>query len=182
MIDTFGVIFASAENNIGCTGVTVVIVQENLLGFALKECPAVLDYTLQVGNYSVYNIPPFFSIYIMDLVLQWVKNSGGVEAMKKLNVAKSKVIYDAIEESNGFYVCQVEVKCRSKMNILFRITKGDNGTLEKTFLQEASDLGMMSLKDLGSAGGIMVSLSNSVTKEEVQTLVELMKKFMESNE
>ncbi|XP_006009879.1 phosphoserine aminotransferase isoform X2 [Latimeria chalumnae] len=146
-VSKFGVIFAGAQKNVGCAGVTVVIVREDLLGFALKECPTVLDYKIQAGNNSLYHTPPCFSIYIMRLVLEWIKNSGGAEAMEQRSVTKSKIIYDVIDESSGFYVCPVEVKNRSRMNIPFRIgnLNGDD-CLEKKFLDEASALGMMSLK------------------------------------
>ncbi|POI25527.1 hypothetical protein CIB84_010724, partial [Bambusicola thoracicus] len=100
----FGVIFAGAQKNVGCAGVTVVIVREDLLGFALKECPVVMDYKTQAANGSLYNTPPCYSIYIMGLVLEWIKNNGGAAAMDKLSLIKSRMIYDIIDKSNGFYV------------------------------------------------------------------------------
>uniref|UniRef100_A0A8C8VMU0 Phosphoserine aminotransferase n=1 Tax=Pelusios castaneus TaxID=367368 RepID=A0A8C8VMU0_9SAUR len=146
-VSKFGVIFAGAQKNIGCAGVTVVIVREDLLGFALKECPIILDYKVQAVNGSLYNTPPCYSIYIMSLVLEWIKNSGGVAAMDKLSFIKSQMIYDIIDKSNGFYVCPVEKENRSRMNIPFRIgnTKGDE-MLEKKFLDKAVELNMISLK------------------------------------
>uniref|UniRef100_H2ZXC7 phosphoserine transaminase n=1 Tax=Latimeria chalumnae TaxID=7897 RepID=H2ZXC7_LATCH len=181
-VSKFGVIFASTQSNIGCTGVTVVIVREDLLGFTLEECPAIFNYKIQVENNSVYNTPPCFSIYIMGLVLEWIKNSGGAEAMEELTVAKSKMIYDAIDESNGFYVCPVEVKCRSKTNILFQINKDKKDILEKKLFDKATNHKMILLKGHGSVGGIRVSLCNAVSVEDVQTLVALMKNFMELHE
>uniref|UniRef100_A0A8B9XU79 Phosphoserine aminotransferase n=1 Tax=Bos mutus grunniens TaxID=30521 RepID=A0A8B9XU79_BOSMU len=166
-VSKFGVIFAGAQKNVGSAGVTVVIVRDDLLGFALKECPSVLDYKVQAGNNSLYNTPPCFSIYVMGLVLEWIKNNGGAAAMEKLSSIKSQMIYDIIDNSQGFYVCPVEPQNRSKMNIPFRIgnTKGDDA-LEKRFLDKALELNMISLKGHRSVGGIrslctMLSLSKT---------------------
>uniref|UniRef100_A0A8B9JU91 Phosphoserine aminotransferase n=1 Tax=Astyanax mexicanus TaxID=7994 RepID=A0A8B9JU91_ASTMX len=146
-VSKFGLIFAGAQKNIGCAGVTVVIVREDLLGKACKECPVVLDYQVQAGNNSLYNTPPCFSIYVMNLVLEWIKNNGGTEAMEKLSKQKSSLIYDVINNSGGFYSCPVNEDCRSRMNIPFRIgRKEGDEALEKLFLDGASKLGMISLK------------------------------------
>ncbi|XP_060618147.2 phosphoserine aminotransferase [Anolis sagrei] len=180
-VSKFGVIFAGAQKNIGCAGVTVVIVREDLIGHALKECPIVLDYKVQVENASLYNTPPCFSIYIMGLVLEWIKNNGGTAAMDKRSQTKSQMIYDIIDKSNGFYVCPVERKNRSRMNVPFRIgsIKGDEA-LEKKFLDKAVENNMISLKGHRSVGGIRASLYNAVTEEDVGTLATFMKNFMET--
>ncbi|KAM7241069.1 hypothetical protein CapIbe_007641 [Capra ibex] len=182
-VSKFGVIFAGAQKNVGSAGVTVVIVRDDLLGFALKECPSVLDYKVQAGNNSLYNTPPCFSIYVMGLVLEWIKNNGGAAAMEKLSSIKSQMIYDIIDNSQGFYVCPVEPQNRSKMNIPFRIgnTKGDDA-LEKRFLDKALELNMISLKGHRSVGGIRVSLYNAVTVEDVQKLAAFMKNFLEMHQ
>ncbi|XP_039217036.1 phosphoserine aminotransferase [Crotalus tigris] len=178
-VSKFGVIFAGAQKNIGCAGVTVVILREDLLGYALKECPIVLDYKVQVENSSLYNTPPCYSIYITGLVLEWIKNNGGVTAMDKLSQIKSQMVYDIIEKSNGFYACPVEKKSRSRMNVPFRIgsIKGDEA-LEKEFLEKAVENNMISLKGHRSVGGIRASLYNAVTIEDVEKLATLMKSFM----
>ncbi|KAH0628244.1 hypothetical protein JD844_009136 [Phrynosoma platyrhinos] len=180
-VTKFGVIFAGAQKNAGCAGVTVVIVREDLIGFALKECPIVLDYKVQVENSSLYNTPPCFSIYIMGLVLEWIKNNGGTAAMDKLSQKKSQMIYDIIDRSNEFYVCPVERKNRSRMNVPFRIgsIKGDEA-LEKKFLDKAVENNMISLKGHRSVGGIRASLYNAVTVEDVEKLASFMKSFMET--
>ncbi|XP_023658813.1 phosphoserine aminotransferase [Paramormyrops kingsleyae] len=182
-VSKFGLIFAGAQKNVGCAGVTVVIVREDLLGKALKECPAVLDYGVQAANASLYNTPPCFSIYIMGLVLEWIKNNGGTAAMERLNKEKSGTIYDIINGSNGFYVCPVDESCRSCMNIPFRIGKkeGDEA-LEKKFLDGASKLGMISLKGHRSVGGIRASLYNAVTLEDVSALAAYMKQFLKEHQ
>ncbi|XP_077105124.1 phosphoserine aminotransferase [Ranitomeya variabilis] len=182
-ISKFGLVFAGAQKNVGCAGVTVVIVREDLLGSALKECPTILDYKIQAGNASLYNTPPCFSIYIMGLVLEWIKNNGGAACMEKLSIIKSEMIYNIIDESNGLFVCPVEKKSRSRMNIPFRIgsIKGDS-VLEKEFLEKAVALGMMSLKGHRSVGGIRASLYNAVTVDDVEKLADFMRHFKETHQ
>ncbi|XP_029019730.1 phosphoserine aminotransferase [Betta splendens] len=177
-VSKFGLIFAGAQKNVGCAGVTVVIVREDLIGHALKECPIVLDYKMQAEMNSLYNTPPCFSIYIMGLVLDWIKNNGGSTAMEKLNKQKSSLIYDIIDASNGFYVCPVDRICRSRMNVPFRIGKkeGDDA-LEKEFLDGASKRGMISLKGHRSVGGIRASLYNAVTLDDAGALAAYMEEF-----
>lgn len=181
-VSKFGLIFAGAQKNIGCAGVTVVIVREDLLGFAVKECPTILDYKIQAGNGSLYNTPPCFSIYIMELVLEWIRNNGGAACMEKMSILKSEMIYNIIDESNGLFVCPVEKKSRSRMNIPFRIgdIKGD-GKLEREFLDKAAALGMLSLKGHRSVGGIRASLYNAVTVDDVEKLAEFMRHFKETH-
>ncbi|XP_067886104.1 phosphoserine aminotransferase-like isoform X5 [Heterodontus francisci] len=181
-VSKFGMIFAGAQKNIGCAGVTVVIIREDLLGFALKECPIVFDYKVQGSSNSLYNTPPTYSIYIMGLVLQWIKNCGGAQAMEQNSTAKSKLIYDVIDGSNGFYVCPLASTCRSRMNIPFHIgnANGDSA-LETEFLDKAAKYNMMSLKGHRSVGGIRVSLYNAVTVEEAQKLAVFMIGFMKEH-
>ncbi|KAF5904781.1 phosphoserine aminotransferase, partial [Clarias magur] len=146
-VSKFGLIFAGTHKNSGCAGTTIVVVREDLLGKALKETPAVLNYQVQAEHNSLYNTPPTFSIYITKLVLEWMINNGGIDAMDKLSKQKSALIYDIINSSNGFYISSIDVECRSRMNIPFRIgnTDGDDA-LEKQFLEGASKLGLMSLE------------------------------------
>ncbi|XP_051951030.1 phosphoserine aminotransferase-like [Xyrauchen texanus] len=182
-VSKFGLIFAGAQKNVGCAGVTVVIVREDLLGKALKECPITLDYQVQASNDSLYNTPPCFSIYIMGLVLEWIRNNGGANAMELLSKQKSAMIYDIINSSNGFYTCPVDEACRSRMNIPFRIRKkeGDE-SLEKLFLDGASKLGMISLKGHRSVGGIRASLYNAVTVADVKALATYMEEFLRDHQ
>ncbi|XP_010784552.1 phosphoserine aminotransferase, partial [Notothenia coriiceps] len=181
-VSKFGLIFAGAQKNVGCAGVTVVIVREDLLGHALNDCPIVLNYKVQADMNSLYNTPPCFSIYIMGLVLEWIKNNGGSAAMEALNKQKSSMIYDIINASNGFYECPVDETCRSRMNVPFHIgsKEGDEG-LEKEFLAGASKRGMISLKGHRSVGGIRASLYNAVTLEDAEALGTYMKVFMKEH-
>lgn len=182
-VSKFGLIFAGAQKNVGAAGVTVVIVREDLLGKAFKECPTILDYTVHAENNSLYNTPPTYSIYIVKLILEWLKNNGGIDTMKQVNKQKSSMIYDIINSSNGFYSCQIDEACRSCMNIPFRIgnIEGD-AALEQQFLEGASKLRMLSLKGHRSVGGIRVSLYNAVTVEETQALAAYMKEFLHKHQ
>ncbi|XP_027001514.1 phosphoserine aminotransferase isoform X2 [Tachysurus fulvidraco] len=182
-VSKFGLIFAGAQKNVGCAGVTIVIVREDLLGKALKECPTILDYNVQAKNNSLYNTPPTYSIYIGKLVLEWLKDNGGTDVMYQLNKQKSSMIYDIINNSNGFYSCPVDVSCRSHINIPFRIgnLEGDED-LERQFLEGASKLGMISLKGHRTVGGIRASLYNAVTVEETQALAAYMKEFLNKHQ
>nr|AAH05657.1 Psat1 protein [Mus musculus] len=126
---------------------------------------------------------PCFSIYVMGMVLEWIKNNGGAAAMEKLSSIKSQMIYEIIDNSQGFYVCPVERQNRSRMNIPFRIgnAKGDEA-LEKRFLDKAVELNMISLKGHRSVGGIRASLYNAVTTEDVEKLAAFMKNFLEMHQ
>jgi len=122
------------------------------------------------------------SIYVMGLVFKWIKRNGGVAGMAKLAAAKSKLIYDTINQSNGFYYCPVDVNVRSRMNVPFRIgsASGDDA-LEKEFLSKAEAEGMIQLKGHRSVGGIRASLYNAVTLAETQQLANLMLAFYKNN-
>nr|XP_039261699.1 phosphoserine aminotransferase-like [Styela clava] len=177
-ISKFGVIFAGAQKNIGCAGVTVVIIREDLLSFAIPECPSILNYKSQADTNSLYNTPSCFSIYIMSLVLKWATSVGGVSVLFKENCIKSNLLYSTIDNSEGFYSCPVEKNCRSSMNVPFR-AGGENGDpeIEKKFLVEAESLDMIGLKGHRTVGGIRASLYNSVSQEETEKLVEFMRDF-----
>ncbi|XP_008555170.1 probable phosphoserine aminotransferase [Microplitis demolitor] len=175
-VSKFGVIYAGAQKNFGPSGVTVVIVREDLLGNPMTVCPSVLDFTVAAQNNSIYNTPPTFQVYFIGRVFEWIKRNGGVEEMEKRAIKKSKLIYDIIEKSNGFYSCPIEPKARSRMNLPFRIGN-DNEELEKEFLAGASKLGMLQLKGHRSVGGIRASLYNAVTFEEAKALADYMEKF-----
>ncbi|EDO41466.1 predicted protein [Nematostella vectensis] len=109
-VDKFGIIYAGAQKNIGCAGVTIVIVREDLIGHASSLCPAVFDYKIQAGQNSLYNTPPTYGIYIMGLVFKWLKSLGGVEEMERRSIIKSTMIYDVMDNSNGFYCNMIQLK------------------------------------------------------------------------
>lgn len=176
----FGIIFAGAQKNIGCAGVTLVIIREDLVGHALPVTPVIFDYKIQVGNNSLYNTAPTYNIYILGLVLQWLKNNGGAEKMEELSAIKSGAVYDVIDNSKGFYCSPLDKACRSRMNITFRIgcPEGDE-TVEKLFLSEAEKRGMTSLKGHRAVGGIRASLYNALSVEECMVLVTFLQEFSE---
>ncbi|ALC47148.1 CG11899 [Drosophila busckii] len=181
-VNKFGVIFAGAQKNIGPSGVTVVIVREDLIGKHLKITPSVLNFELMDKNDSLYNTPPTFGIYVMGQVFQWIKRNGGVAGMCERAKAKSKLIYDIIDKSNGFYICPVASRARSHMNLPFRIGSATgNEALEKEFLTKAESQGMIQLKGHRSVGGIRASLYNAITLAETQQLAKLMQAFYENN-
>ncbi|CAK8678294.1 unnamed protein product [Clavelina lepadiformis] len=177
-VSKFGIILAGAQKNIGCAGVTLAIIREDLVGYCMKQCPTILDYKIQIGMDSLYNTPPSYSIYLMGLVLEWIQNTGGLLSMAKKCVLKSQLVYSAINESNGFYSCAIEDGSRSRMNVTFRIDgpAGDS-ELENAFIEESKAANMIGLKGHRSVGGIRASLYNAVTLEETQFLVNLMMDF-----
>ncbi|XP_075154404.1 phosphoserine aminotransferase [Haematobia irritans] len=181
-VKRFGIIFAGAQKNIGPSGTTVIIIREDLMGNQLKETPSILNYALMHKNDSLMNTPNTFGIYVTGLVFQWIQRNGGVDGMGKRSQVKSKMIYDVINKSNGFYYCPVDENVRSRMNVPFRIggPQGDDN-LEKAFLSTAESEGMIQLKGHRSVGGIRASLYNAITVEETQKLAELMWKFYENN-
>ncbi|XP_068225415.1 probable phosphoserine aminotransferase [Palaemon carinicauda] len=181
-ITKFGLVYGGAQKNIGSSGVTLVIVREDLLGSPLPVCPTVLDYSIMAKNNSLLNTPPTFAIHVMAEVLKWAKKEGGLEEMQRRAIEKSSLIYSVIDGSNGFYSNPVESKSRSRMNVVFRVggAKG-NENLEKKFIDNAAAEGLLSLKGHRSVGGIRASLYNAITIEDVKRLADFMKKFCEEN-
>lgn len=178
-VSKYGVIFASAQKNIGCAGITVVIIRHDLMGYAMPVCPSILNYQIQSDNRSVYNTPPCYSLYIMGLVYEWLEERGGVSAFAEKNRLKSQMLYSTIENSNGFYHSVVDRDYRSRVNVPFRVgsINGDL-ELEAAFLKEAyEEARMKELKGHRSVGGIRASLYNAISIDEVRTLCDFMVKF-----
>lgn len=172
-VTKFGLIYAGAQKNIGPAGLTVVIVREDLLGYYQKENPTMLNYETYSNSNSLYNTPPTFPIYVTKLVLEWVKELGGVEKMEEINREKASLLYNFIDESSLFE-SRVERNSRSLMNIPFT-TPSDE--LNKKFLQVAATQGLVTLEGHRSTGGMRVSIYNAMPLEGVQKLVEYMKEF-----
>jgi phosphoserine aminotransferase len=177
-VSKFGLIYAGAQKNIGPAGLTVVIVREDLVGHADARLPTMLDYKIHADNDSMYNTPPTYAIYMAGLVFQWLKKNGGVAAMEKTNIAKAKLLYDAIDASNGFYKCPVNKADRSRMNVPF--TLKDAG-LDNDFLKQADARGLLQLKGHRSVGGMRASIYNAMPPEGVQALVNFMNEFAKSH-
>ncbi|XP_052740825.1 probable phosphoserine aminotransferase isoform X2 [Bicyclus anynana] len=146
-ITKFGAVYGCAQKNIGTAGVTMVIVREDLLNQAMPACPSVFDWTLTAKNNSILNTPPMQAIEVMGRVLKWIERNGKLEKMEELAVKKSSMIYDYIDQSNGFYYAPVEKRFRSKMNIPFRVgpPKGDVD-LENQFIEDAEKQGLIQLR------------------------------------
>ena len=175
-VSKFSLIYAGAQKNLGCAGVTLVIVREDLLGLTSSQCPSVLDYSVQYKAESCFNTPPTYSIYVMMLFLQWISAQGGLAAMDQLSSTKSQLIYNVVDSSRHFYVSPVSTACRSRMNIPFRLQSGDSA-LEADFLREAEQRGMLQLKGHRSVGGIRASLYNAITVDETRELADFMVDF-----
>mmetsp|Transcript_23807 Transcript_23807/g.62307 ORF Transcript_23807/g.62307 Transcript_23807/m.62307 type:complete len:370 (-) Transcript_23807:114-1223(-) len=179
-VSKFGVILAGAQKNIGCAGLTIVIVRDDLLDCAMPICPTMLSYaTLDKGG-SMHNTPPTFPIFVSYLMFGWLEENGGVAAFEALADKKSGMVYDEIASSGGYYAVPVAETARSRMNAPFRIKGGDEG-LEKAFVEQAAAKRMLQLKGHRTVGGIRASLYNSVTVDEVAQLVAFMRQFRAAN-
>ncbi|MBR6650604.1 MAG: 3-phosphoserine/phosphohydroxythreonine transaminase [Clostridia bacterium] len=176
-VSKFGVIYAGAQKNMAPAGVTVVIIREDLLGNARPETPSMLDWKLMADNDSMYNTPPCYSIYMLKLVCEWVRDLGGLEAMKAHNEKKCAILYDYLD-SQDYYIAPVKPECRSMMNVTFVTGDAD---LDKKFASEAGKAGFSNLKGHRSVGGMRASIYNAMPIEGVEALVEFMKKFAAEN-
>jgi phosphoserine aminotransferase len=177
-VEKYALIYAGAQKNIGPSGVTVVIIRDDLLERAATDLPPLLDYRKIAENRSMLNTPNTWGIYLIGLVCEWLKSQGGLEVMAEKNETKAKLLYDAIDTSDGFYTGHAEREARSLMNVTFRLPTEE---LEKEFCLEATSLGMDGLKGHRSVGGIRASIYNAFPKEGVERLIEFMKDFAERN-
>jgi len=176
-VSRYGVIYASAQKNIGPAGLAIVIVRRDLLGKASEQTPALLNYQIAAENDSMYNTPPTFALYLSGLSFQWLKQQGGLTAIEVINQRKAEKLYAAIDNSD-FYGNPVEVCSRSKMNVPFKLINAD---LDKRFLQEAEVAGLLNLKGHRSVGGVRASIYNAVTEQAVDALIEFMQSFERRN-
>ena len=170
----FALIYAGAQKNLGPAGVTVVIVRQSWLESAGKTAPTMLRYTTHAKNNSLYNTPPVFAVYMLNLVLEWIEETGGLEQIARRNDFKAKTLYNAIDGSGGFYRGHAAPASRSQMNVTFRLPSEE---LEKRFVSEATAAGMVGLAGHRSVGGIRASIYNAFPKEGVEALVEFMRDF-----
>lgn len=176
-LEKFGVIYAGAQKNMGPAGLTVVIIREDLIHPPIAGTPSMFSYETHAKNDSMYNTPPTYSWYIAGLVFQWLKQQGGLAAMAKVNRRKARTLYEAIDGSD-FYSSPVPDACRSWMNIPF--TLADPG-LDASFLTQASERGLLSLKGHRSVGGMRASIYNAMPQDGVDALVEFMQDFEASS-
>jgi phosphoserine aminotransferase len=174
----FSVIYAGAQKNIGPAGVTVVVMREEMLAKCKDGNPTMFDYRTHAKENSLYNTPPAFGIYVVRLVLEWVKKQGGLVAVEKTNCAKKDRIYGVMDANPDYYKGTVEKESRSWMNITMRLPSED---LETKFIAEAKGKGFIGLKGHRSVGGIRVSLYNAMTLDGANQLADFMEAFKKAN-
>lgn len=173
-VEKFGLIYAGAQKNLGPSGVTVVILREAWLEHARRDIPTMLRYDIHAKNRSLYNTPPTFAIYLLGLVLEWAREQGGVAALADRNERKARIVYEAIDQSEGFYTGHAEPPSRSRMNITFRCPTPD---LDQRFAAEAKEAGLVGLAGHRSVGGLSASLYNAVSEASCTRLAEFMQDF-----
>ena len=176
-VSKFGVIYAGAQKNMAPAGMTLVIVREDLLGYADEKIPTMLDWKVMAENDSMYNTPPTYTIYMAKLVYEWLLELGGLDVMKEMNVKKANLLYDYLD-SQDYYKAPVQKESRSMMNVTFVTGDAD---LDKKFASEAAKRGMKNLKGHRSVGGMRASIYNAMPYEGVEALVAFMKEFAANN-
>ncbi|MBS4220681.1 3-phosphoserine/phosphohydroxythreonine transaminase [Bacillus sp. FJAT-49711] len=177
-VSKFAMIYAGAQKNLGPSGVTVVIIRKDMIEKANQNVPTILKYSTHSKSNSLFNTPPTFGIYMLGEVLGWIEEKGGLEILAKQNEEKAKLIYDAIDESNGFYVGHAESESRSLMNITFKLA---DEHLEKKFLTEAKQAGFVGVNGYRTVGGCRASAYNAVPVEACMALREFMIEFHKNN-
>lgn len=175
-VSKFGLIFAGAQKNLGPSGATIVIVRKDLAERADKNLPTLLQYRTHIKEKSLYHTPPTFAVYILGLVTEWITSEGGLAGIQKRNDAKAKLLYDALDNSGGYYHCPVEKSSRSLMNVVFRVAGGDEG-VEKEFGKQATAAGLIGTPGHRSVGGMRISLYNAVGIDAVEALTSFMREF-----
>ena len=176
-VGRFGLIYAGAQKNIGPAGLTLVIVREDLVGQALPGTPRVFDYKVQAEADSMHNTPATYAIYLAGLVFQWLKKLGGLKKMEEINIAKAKLLYDYLDQTE-FYHSPVVREDRSRMNVQFRLR---NEKLDAEFLKQAESRGLTQLKGHRAIGGMRASIYNAMPLEGVAALVDFMRAFEKSH-
>lgn len=176
-VERYALIYAGAQKNMGPSGVTLVILRDDLLQRVPENLPTMLDFRTHVENKSLYNTPNTWGIYILSLVCKWLQEKGGLAVMERENEEKAKLVYDAIDATD-FYRGHADIDCRSTMNVTFRLPAED---LEKKFVSEATAQGLDGLKGHRSVGGIRASIYNAFPRAGVEALVSFMKDFERRN-
>ncbi len=176
----FALIYAGAQKNLGPAGTTLVVIREDMVKRCeSKTLPTLLNYKTHVDKESLFNTPSVFAVYVVQLVLRWIKDEmGGLENVEKYNKKKADLLYSAIDEMGDFYRGTADKDSRSLMNVTFRLP---NEELEKKFVSEAADNDLIGLKGHRSVGGIRASIYNAFPYEGVEKLVDFMKKFRKNN-
>lgn len=177
-VSKYGIIYAGAQKNVGPSGFCIVIIREDLIGHALPFTPAISDFKVTYEHDSMFNTPNTFAWYLSGLVFKWLKDEiGGLSAMEEINKAKASMLYDFIDSSD-FYSNNVDVSCRSRMNVPFFLKNSD---LDAEFIAKAKENNLVGLKGHRVLGGMRASLYNAMTIEGVKALVEFMDKFAQEH-
>ncbi len=171
----YSLIYAGAQKNLAPSGVTIVIVKEDILGKVNREIPTMLDYRTHIKKGSMFNTPPVLPIYSALMTLRYYKEMGGVKAMEKLDMEKATLLYDEIDR-NKLFTGTVAEEDRSIMNVCF-VMKPDYAELEKDFMEFATSKGIVGIKGHRSVGGFRASLYNALPLDSVKVLVDAMKEF-----
>ena len=177
-VNKYGIIYAGAQKNMGPSGVTMVILRKDLLERSSDDLPTMLNYKTHVENDSMFNTPNTFGIYIIGLVAKWLLKNGGLDKMHEANKKKAGLLYNCIDESNGYYKGHAEKDSRSLMNITFNLATEE---LEKKLITEALSAGFSGLKGHRSVGGLRASIYNAFPAKGVEDLVAFMKDFQKKN-
>jgi len=176
-VSKFGIIYAGAQKNMAPAGLAVVIIDKSLAGNEPSDTPTMLSYQTMIDKDSMHNTPPTYNIYILGLVLKWIKSLGGLQEMEKLNVEKANILYDYLDES-AFYKACAKPEARSIMNVTFAT---GNEELDAAFAKEAAAKGLINLKGHRSVGGMRASIYNAMPKAGLEALVAFMKEFEAKN-
>ena len=171
--DRFGLVYAGAQKNLGPSGVTLVLIRQDLLERSPANLPTMMNYKVQAENNSLYNTPPTFGIYLLGLTMKWLKSLGGLAGIAAINQRKAAKLYTEVDRS-GFYRGTAQKESRSLMNVTFRLPSEE---LEKLFNKEATANGLDGLKGHRSVGGMRASIYNAFPEEGVDALVEFMREF-----
>jgi phosphoserine aminotransferase len=176
-VSKYGLIYAGAQKNLGPSGLTVVIIRDDLVARTPASLATTLQYSVQVENKSMYNTPPVFSVYIMGLVLKWLLAQGGLEAIERMNIGKAEKLYAEIDRT-GFYRGHAQKDSRSRMNVTFQLPSEE---LEKKFVKESTAAGLDGLKGHRSVGGLRASIYNAFPEAGIDALVAFMRDFEAKN-
>ena len=172
--ERFDLIYGGAQKNLGPAGLSVVFVRKSVLERSNRELAAYLRYDIHASKGSLYNTPPVFPIYMMGKVLKWVKAQGGLAAMEAAAAKRASILYDAIDNSDGYYRCPVELEHRSHMNVVWRLPSEE---LEAAFIARAKQANMVNLKGHRSVGGLRASIYNAVPPDACAALAKFMGNF-----
>ena len=173
-VSRFGVVFACAQKNFGPSGLTAVLIRDDLVGHCSPRWPTMLDYKSYAESKSLYNTPATFAVYTANLVLHWLRAQGGVAAIERRNIEKAKLVYDMIDGSGGFYVNRIARPHRSRMNVPFSLR---DDRLTAAFLSGAEERGLAQLKGHRSVGGVRASMYNAMPVEGARRLADFMLEF-----